>query len=389
MEIFYGDECGGDYTLNRPLERSLERPLEHSARLDVFLAQALKISRSQAANLIKKNLVFINGAPAQKCGILLNLGDKITLQMPRDSADSPRFAAQDSPLSPPKDSLDFPPLESGRESVESAESRPESFPQIARIYEDEDVLVINKPPNLATHGAPSLKEKSLVDWLKAQKIQLSTLSGEIRAGIVHRLDKDTSGAMIIAKNNATHAFLSAQLQNRTMSRLYLALIDLPLKSDTTIECHLARSPKNRLKIAKVGESYPSARYAKSSFFKLLLSKDEQCELILAKLFTGRTHQIRAHLETINRHILGDELYGYKSPAKSPSKNAPKSAPSAPKYRVQLHSFALVFTHPKLGRMSLFADLLTDSREILERLFDKGRLDEVLFGLRGGDFWRYI
>ena len=113
------------------------------------------------------------------------------------------------------------------------------------------LLILNKPPNLVIHSAPSVKEATLVDWLQAQGVMLSTLSGAHRAGIVHRLDKRTSGAIAIAKTNATHAYLSQQLKDRAMGRYYLALIDKPLKEPRMITCNLARHPNNRLKMANI------------------------------------------------------------------------------------------------------------------------------------------
>lgn len=297
-------------------------------RLDVFLHQKLDITRSQALNLIKKQLITLNDISAQKSGILIKSGDIIEIAT----------------IEPSK-----------RESKVDIE--------IERIYEDEDILVINKPPYLATHNAPSLKEEALTDWLKYHKIQCSNISGELREGIVHRLDKQTSGAMVVAKNNASHIFLSKQLQSRKMGRLYIALIDLPLKSDLEIECFLARNPKNRLKISKVNATY-NAKYSKSNFYKLVLSEDSTKEMILAKLSTGRTHQIRAHLESINRHILGDSLYGYKGEF----------------MRVMLHSYILYFYHPKLGKMSFVADMFEDMKSILNNNFNKEKINETLANL---------
>ncbi|RAX53184.1 hypothetical protein CCY99_06210 [Helicobacter sp. 16-1353] len=297
-------------------------------RLDLFLNQKLNISRSQALNLVKKQLVKINYKIAVKSGILVKPNDIITLS---------RIIPN-----------------------ECVESKSDIF--IQRIYEDNDILVINKPPHLATHGAPSLKEESLVDWLRANKIQLSNISGEKREGIVHRLDKQTSGAMVIAKNNISHMYLSKQLQNHTMGRLYIALIDLPLKDNMEIECNLSRNPKNRLKISKTNRL--NGRYSKSNFFKLLLSKDSKKEMILAKLSTGRTHQIRAHLESFNRHILGDSLYGYKGE----------------KMRIMLHSYILHLEHPNLGKMSFVADMFDDMRDYLQNNFDMERVNEILENL---------
>ena len=304
-------------------------------RLDLFLSAKLNISRSQIPNLIKNNLIFINGNIAKKSGILVKENDVIHINKLESKQDS-SFC------------VDF---------------------DIEIIYEDNEILVINKPPHIATHGAPSLKESSLVDWLKANNKQLSNISGENKDGIVHRLDKQTSGAMVVAKNNTSHSFLSTQLQNKTMGRFYIAIIDMPLKSDMVIECNLARNPKNRLKISK----QQNGRYSKSNFYKLLLSKDSKKELILAKLHTGRTHQIRAHLESINRHIIGDVLYGYKGE----------------NLRVMLHSYFLYLEHCKNGKMSFYANIFDDMNQYLENNFDMEKVSEILNNISFSDFGDYI
>jgi len=153
------------------------------------------------------------------------------------------------------------------------------------LYEDEDLLVVNKPAGLTVHPAASVKEPTLVDWLKSRGYLLSTLGGELRAGIVHRLDKLTSGALLVAKNNAAHAALSAQLSDKSMGRIYVALIDLPLKEPCVIERPIARNPANRLKMGIV----PGGRNAKSAFYEILSGVEltelqnsaEKCDEILS------------------------------------------------------------------------------------------------------------
>jgi 23S rRNA pseudouridine1911/1915/1917 synthase len=222
------------------------------------------------------------------------------------------------------------------------------------IYEDDEILVINKPPHLVVHSAPSVKEATLVDWLKSKNIRLSTISGEERHGIVHRIDKETSGALVIAKTNEAHQFLSEQLSNKSMGRYYLAIIDLPLKEDCEIDRPIGRNPKNRLKNAVI----PNGKQAKTRFIKLCGEKEE---LIACKLFTGRTHQIRVHLNSINRHIIGDELYGAKESME----------------RILLHAYILYLIHPKTKKLMQFtAPLFSDMKEKINQIC-KEEKDEKL------------
>lgn len=299
---------------------------DEALRLDIFLTKHLKQSRSQIAGLIKSKGIKLNDQFCDKSSFKLKVGDKIEV-------------------------LEF--------KIQKPIASYEPNFDIEILYEDEDLLVINKPAGVVVHSAASVKEATLVDWLLSKNYALSTLNGQIRAGLVHRLDKGTSGAMIIAKNNSTHQFLSKQLMDKSMGRFYLALINLPLKDDIVIvEKPLTRSPKNRLKKIALKEKNKGSKEAKSAFANLL--SQNGVNLIAAKLFTGRTHQIRAHLESLNRHILGDELYGYKG----------KKMP-----RVMLHSYFLYFTHPKKKeKFYIKAPIYNDFSMILNE-FDQGVLDE--------------
>ncbi|MBS9782516.1 MAG: RluA family pseudouridine synthase [Arcobacter sp.] len=300
--------------------------VEEENRLDKFLTSKIDASRNQIEQLIKKGFVKVENKKVIKTGFKLKTGQNIEVNFPSSQIDEI------------KDEYFI------KKSLADK--------KIEIIYEDEHILVINKAYNLTVHDAPSVKDATLVDWLKLNNISLSTISGEERHGIVHRLDKGTSGVMVIAKTNEAHLKLSKQLEDKSMGRYYLALIDLPLKDDVIIDKAIGRSPKNRLKmsIEKNGKN------AKSAFIKLALSKNEKYELIAAKLFTGRTHQIRVHLSSINRHILGDNLYGFKG-------NLNKIG------RFYLHAYNLYLTHPISNKqMSFRANLPEDIRQFLENNF---------------------
>lgn len=223
-----------------------------SERLDVFLSSRLGISRNQISSLIKSAAVKVDGAVQTKPGYKLSAGELVHIDYP---APAPQQMSEKQ--------LNF---------------------DVEILYEDEDLLVVNKPAGLTVHPAASVKEPTLVDWLKSRGYLLSTLGGELRAGIVHRLDKLTSGALLVAKNNAAHAALSAQLSDKSMGRIYLALIDLPLKEPCVIERPIARNPANRLKMGIV----PGGRSAKSAFYEILSGAEltelqnsaERCDEIL-------------------------------------------------------------------------------------------------------------
>lgn len=307
--------------------------VDKEARLDVKLAKILNQSRSQVSLLIENNAVLINDKIQNKNSFKLKNGDIITLK-----------------TLPQKE----------------LKAQYEVNFEVDVLFEDEEVLILNKPQNLVVHGASSVKEATLIDWLLAKKYALSNLAGDLRAGLVHRLDKETSGAIIIAKNNFSHQKLSEQLQDKSLGRIYLALIDLPLKEDKIIiNKALTRSTQNRIKkIAIERENYNpkiKTKEAKSAFINLALAKD--VNLIAAKLFSGRTHQIRAHLASINRHILGDTLYGYKGNEIC---------------RVMLHAYFVYFKHPRTKELVFVkAPLMEDFKEILEKKLLIGEDDETI------------
>jgi 23S rRNA pseudouridine1911/1915/1917 synthase len=298
-------------------------------RLDKTLQKEINQPRNQVENFIKMHGVKVNEKLIKKSGYKLKIGDTIE-------------------YIPIK-------VEEQRESIKDVDF------DIEIIYEDDDLMVLNKPPFLVVHPAPSVKEPTLVDWLKQKGISLSTISGEERNGIVHRIDKETSGAILIAKNNKAHQALSKQLEDRSMGRYYLALIDIPLKENIIIEKPIGRDPNNRIKMAIVNDG----REAKSAFIKLATSESKHYELIGAKLFTGRTHQIRVHLKKLSRHILGDTIYGFKSKKGKIE-------------RVMLHARLIYFIHPTTGeKIVKEAPLFEDFNNILKDAFLEEKINETV------------
>ena len=309
-----------------------------AGRIDKILATKLDVSRNQVEKLVKDGLVSVNDKVITKTSYKVALDDVITYT----------FKESKKRVAPP---IDF---------------------DVEILYEDEYLLVVNKPSGLVVHPAPSVKEPTLVDWLIHKGISLSTISGEERHGIVHRIDKETTGALVVAKDNKTHEKLSEQLQDKSMGRYYLALIDCPLKDDIVVDKPIGRNPKNRLKMDVVQEG----RNAKTAFVKLLTTKYD-VELIAAKLFTGRTHQIRVHLNTLGRHILGDNLYGFKT-------KRDKIA------RVNLHAYLLYLIHPVSGeKMEFVAPLFDDMKLYISKNFDQSEINEKIDPLTLGTLFNNL
>jgi 23S rRNA pseudouridine1911/1915/1917 synthase len=273
---------------------------DREERLDKFLARSLpNFSRTKLAALAASGGVLVEGRP-QKASFMLQPGLEVKLEVP---ADSP---AQD--LSP----ADIP---------------------IEIVYEDEHFLVVNKPRGLAVHPAATLHEPSLVNALLGRSCTLSTAAGDFRPGIVHRLDKETTGLLIVAKGDLVHAHLARQIEGKSAERRYVAVVAGDLAQQRfTVDAPLGRDPAYRTRMAVVPGGKRAVTHVK------VLRRLDAGTLIAVRLETGRTHQIRVHLRAVGHPVLGDTLY------------APKEWRDGP---IQLHAAFLEIEHPMSGQRMAF------------------------------------
>lgn len=270
-------------------------------RIDKFLAQKLDKSRSLVQKLIKDELVLVNGEVVKTNYSVVD-GDEIDVKQ-LDAVDNTNIIPQ------PMD-LDI-------------------------VYEDDDLLVINKPSGLVVHPAPGHYQDTLVNGLLAYSNKLSDINGEFRPGIVHRIDKDTSGLLVVCKNNETHEALANQLSDKTLFRQYLAIVHGEIEEDEgEIIAPIGRDPRDRVKMAVVAKNSKEAQ----TNFKVLERYDHYT-LVSCNLLTGRTHQIRVHFDFINYPLVGDPLYGIK--------------PTIDTKGQALHAYKLGFIHPRSGEYMEF------------------------------------
>lgn len=241
-------------------------------RIDVFLSKKLRdISRSHIKSLIKDGKVLVDGNTT-KPNYKTRKGDNIFISIP-----------------PPK----------------KMNTEPENIP-INIIYEDNDIIVINKPQGMVVHPAPGNYSGTLVNALLYHCDNLSEINGAIRPGIVHRIDKDTSGLLVVAKNDMAHIKLAHQLQSKTMSRIYWTIVEYNIKQDNgIIDAPIGRHPIDRKRMAVV----ESGRRAVTHYE--VLERFGDYTLVKAQLETGRTHQIRVHMAYIGHPVVGDPVYGIK------------------------------------------------------------------------------
>ncbi|KGG81101.1 pseudouridine synthase [Caloranaerobacter azorensis H53214] len=277
-------------------------------RVDSYLAKKLEeVSRSYIKKLIKDGHIKVNNLQV-KPKYVVNKGDVITVELPEP---------------------------------EKLELIPQDLP-IEIVYEDEDVAVVNKPRGMVVHPAPGNYSGTLVNALLYHLESLSTINGVVRPGIVHRIDKDTSGLLMIAKNDFAHIELSKQLKEHSITRIYYALVEGNIKVDNgTINAPIGRHPVDRKKMAVTDRNSKRA----ITHFKVL-ERFGQYTLIEAKLETGRTHQIRVHMSYIKHPLVGDLVYGSK-------KNEFKQEGQL------LHAKVIGFIHPRTKEYMEFDSELPD------------------------------
>lgn len=297
-------------------EKFIITDLDVNKRLDVFLTEKIEgKSRSYIQEVIDKEAVKVNNK-IKKSNYKLKLQDEVLVEVP--------------------------------ESVE-LEVEAENIP-INIIYEDKDVIVINKPQEMVVHPAPGNYSGTLVNALLYHCKDLSGINGVIRPGIVHRIDKDTSGILVIAKNDNAHNKLSEQLKEHTMTRTYLALVEGNIKVDEgTVNAPIGRHRIDRIKMAIVKDGREAVTHFR------VLERFGDYTLVQCNLETGRTHQIRVHMAHIGHPLVGDAVYGYKKQ----------------KFNLKgqvLHAKVLGFIHPTTGEYIEFdSEVPTYFKELLEKL----------------------
>lgn len=307
-------------------------------RIDRFLAECLpELSRSQLKKIIDDGLASLNGGPA-KAGLKLKGGESIEVSLP---------------------------------SATPVEALPQDIP-LKILYEDRHLIVIDKPAGLVVHPAAGHAHGTLVNALLHHCHDLAGIGGELRPGIVHRLDKDTSGVMVAAKDDATHRHLAAQFKVHSITRRYLALVHgVPDTPTGTVDSPIGRHPVHRKKMS--GQSRDGGRRAVTHWRVLKNYPQDRLALLELTLETGRTHQIRVHFSEMTRPIVGDPVYGNASRTKTLTD--PELRQRVLRLsRQALHARLLGFIHPITGEYLEFSSPLPDDlNRIVSYLDEKYRL----------------
>jgi 23S rRNA pseudouridine1911/1915/1917 synthase len=294
-------------------------------RLDRFLAGEIQnVSRSQIQRLIDEGQVTCSRVKRTKANVQLREGDRITVTLPEPTAAAP--VAQDIPLDV--------------------------------LFDDPDIIVVNKPAGMVVHPAAGNPDGTLVNALLHHVQDLSGIGGEIRPGIVHRLDKGTSGVMVVAKNDLAHQELSRQFHDREVEKEYVALVWGLVQQRKRIDAAIGRDPKNRQKMST------RASRAREAVTRVTWARDLRgVTLCRIAIYTGRTHQIRVHMNAIGHPIVGDALYGGVHRRVPHPLRAVQSLT-----RPFLHAERITITHPRTGeRMSFTAPLAADLEAVARAL----------------------
>lgn len=285
-------------------------------RIDVFLSEKIKdMSRSRIQKLIEDNKIKVN-LKEIKSNYKIKNGDEITVEVPEPVM-----------------------LQIEAEDID-----------IEILYEDDDIVVVNKPQGMVVHPAAGNYSGTLVNALLKKCKTLSSINGVIRPGIVHRIDKDTSGVLVVAKNDFAHQHLAEQIKEHSVKRIYMALTEGVIKQDTgTIDKPIGRHPIHRKKMAIVENGKRAVTHFK------VLERYKENTLIEARLETGRTHQIRVHMASIGHPLVGDPVYGFKKQKFNLKGQA-------------LHAMVLGFIHPRSGEYMEFSSPLPNYfQNLIEKL----------------------
>lgn len=290
---------------------------DDGARIDAYLRAHTEFSRSRISALMLEGAVSVDGAAQEKPAFKVAKGQRIALSVPETRPVD--IVPQDIPLN--------------------------------ILYQDADVVIVNKPCGMVVHPAAGNEDRTLVNALLYHVHDLSGIGGEMRPGIVHRLDKDTSGLILIAKNDRAHAALSEQFKTRSMEKHYRAVAFGQFNEEAgLIDAPIARHPVDRKRMAVVPDGKPSQTEWR------VMARLKSATLLDVHLLTGRTHQIRVHMHSIGHPLLGDRIY------------APNLKTSVHIPRLMLHAYSLAFTHPTTGeRMTLCAPLPEAFETTLEKL----------------------
>lgn len=301
-------------------------PSDIGKRIDAYVAENSELTRSAAAKLVESGDITVNGKEIAK-NYKLRAGDEVEIELPEPEPDR---------------------------------AEPEDIP-LDVVYEDDDIIVVNKPCGMVVHPAAGNPRGTLVNALLYRcKGSLSGIGGVVRPGIVHRIDKDTSGLLVAAKNDEAHNSLAEQLKVHAVSRVYYAIIIGSFAEDSgTVDAPIGRHPTDRKKMAVLKEGQGTARNAVTHY--TVIARYKGFSLVRCELETGRTHQIRVHMAYKGHPLVGDVIYG----------GGRTQFEAANKHLINgqcLHAKELSLTHPKTGKLMHFeCELPEDMKKLIEKL----------------------